>query len=101
VDAARRCRIVQGFEERSDVGALGEAFDSQRPLAGSRKALVHVQARPDARCEPKPNQARDGEDDRLVLPAIQLGEPRLDVAAQQAHLEPRVALRDLRRAAQA
>ena len=51
--------------------------------------------------EPEAHQAGDGEHDGVVFAAVELREPRLDVAAQQAYLEPRIALADLRRAAQA
>ena len=51
--------------------------------------------------QPEPLQPGRGEQDRVVVAAVELGEARLDVAAQRGELQARVARRDLRGAAQA
>jgi hypothetical protein len=57
--------------------------------------------RPDASREPQAHQPGDREHDRIVLAAVELRDPGIDIAAQQADLDTGVALADLRFAPQA
>src|SRR2546430_16047102 len=63
-----------------------------------RQADLEREPRADARSKSQPRQAGDREHDSVIVAAVQLGDARLHVAAQQAHLEGRIALHDLRRA---
>ena len=65
MDAAGRRRMVKRLEERDQVCSLCQAFDAQRALPRRRKAVVHLEARADARSESQADQASHREDDRV------------------------------------
>ena len=95
-----RC-IGKRCEQRNHFSARGETFDAQRALPRCRQHLLGLEPRRDARMEPQPRQAGGGEHDGVVLPPVELRQARVDVAAQQAHLQAGMALDDLRLAPQA
>jgi hypothetical protein len=69
-------------------------------LPHGRQAFFRIERRRDSARETQPLQPGCREDDRVVLPGVELAQPRVDVAAQRQHLKQRVALAELRLAAQ-
>src|SRR6185437_15534089 len=94
-------RILEGCEQRGDVGAVAPIFDREDALAdgGQRERLRKRRA--DARLEAEAAQPRRGEDDRVVLAGVELGEARVHVAAQRPEAKPREGVAQLALAPQA
>ena len=84
-----------------DVGAIGAAFERERALPDGGQAVLRIEQRRDPLAEAQPLQTRGGEDDRVVLALVELAQPRVDVAAQRHDRQQRIALAQLRFAAQA
>lgn len=93
--------IVQRREPRGDIGAARGDLDAERALPRGGQAVVDVEQRADPRGEAETLEARGGEDDRRVIAAVELREPRVEIAAQRPHVEPRMARAQHRLAAQA
>jgi membrane protein YqaA with SNARE-associated domain len=76
--------VLEGREEGGQVGARLQVLDREDALRDRRERRRGRDGRADALLEPEAAQARHGEDDGVVLAAIELGEPRVHVAAQRA-----------------
>jgi hypothetical protein len=63
--------------------------------------LLDRQHRADARAQPQPLQAGSGEDDGVVIAAVQFGKPGVEIAAQARHHKLRIAAAKLCLAPQA
>src|SRR5207247_9530945 len=73
----------------------------ERPLPRRGQTLLGLEHRSDSRRETEALEPRRGEHDCLALSPIELREPRVEIAAQWFHLQVRIALAQLRLAAQA
>ena len=88
--AERRRAVGERREQRSDLGARRPGTRCRARPARAPAGISSTSRRArDARIEAEPRQPGGGEHDRVVLAAIELGEARVDVAAQQADLELR------------
>jgi len=84
-----------------DARVAGAVFDRDRALRRGRQPFRWFEPAADAARFAEAFQARAGEDDRVVVAGVELGQARVDVAAQRPHLERREALAQLRLAPQA
>src|SRR3569832_729065 len=64
------------------VGVIAAAFDADRALTDRRQAHARVEIGGDAPLEAEALQTRGGEDHGVEIAGIELGEARIDVAAQ-------------------
>ena len=78
--------MVQRPQDGRDPGIAGAGLDRQRPLPHRRDHLLEIEH---ASLDLRPEAAHPGErqDHGVVVPAPQLGEPRIDVAAQVSDRE--------------
>ncbi len=79
----------------------GAAFDAHCALPAGWQAVLDADGRGDAVFETQADQAGGGEDDRVIFAGIQLGQARVDVAAQEADLQVRTPRQQLGLATQA
>jgi len=101
LDRERGVFIVQRCEPRGEIGAVRANLDAERALPRCRQALGRIEQRTDARFQTETLQTRRREDDRRVLAAVELGETRIEIAAQRPHFEMRKARANHRLATQA
>ena len=86
---------------RAHVVAVVADLDAERALARRRQADGRIEQAADAPAQAQAFQARGGQHDGVVVAAIELAEPGVEVAAQRLDRQLRMARADLRLAAQA
>ena len=94
-------RSASGASAATTIGAIGAALDRQRALPGGGQAFLRIEQRRDPLGEAEPLQAGGREDDRVVLPSSSLRKRVLTLPRSGAIDEQRIALAQLRFAAQA
>ena len=97
----RRPAIGERRECLQQVRAIGATLDRERTLPGRRQAFVGIEQRANARAESEALQSCGSKDDRVVTAFVELRKTRLHVAAQRIDAKARMALAQLRFAAQA
>ncbi len=79
-------RVAHRDQRLGDVLGVLAAFDGHDALSRRRDAGVHRQAAADARAALEPVKAGGGEHEGVVVAAVELAEPRVDVAAHRQEL---------------
>ncbi len=82
---------MQRREPCGELRAVGANLDAERALARRGQTVFGIEQRADAIGETQALQTCRGQNDRRVLAAIELGEPRIEIAAQRPHIEMRIA----------
>jgi len=81
-DAHRRIGIVQRLEQISNARVAFAIFDRNRTLRRCRQPTRRIQAVADTCGQPQSIQARTRKHYRVVIAGVELGQARVDVAAQ-------------------
>ena len=79
--------VQNGIERLPHALVIGADRHRDGPLPDRGQEVVRIEDRGHVIGEPQAAQARHGEQGRVDLAALQLGEPGLHVAAQQRHLK--------------
>ena len=80
---ANRRRVIELREDAAQIGCVVQALDADDALCGGREHLFRCELLADAVVEAEALETRRCEDDRVVVAGIELGETRVDVAAQR------------------
>src|SRR3569832_129983 len=86
-DAGVGVGVIEHGDESVDRGVVAAAFDADRALTDRRQAHARVEIGGDAPLEAEALQTRGGEEHGGEIAGIELGEARIDVAAQAQNRE--------------
>ena len=79
--------MLQRAEHVAQRLRCGAHLETECALTRTRQHGVGLEQRADAGREAQPLQAGGGEHDRVVLPFVELAQPRVEVAAQRLDLQ--------------
>lgn len=81
---------MSGATQAASSAIGGQYLDAERALSRRRRRLLGSERRLDSRFETEANQPRSGENDRVVLPFVELAQAGIEIAAQRFDLELRI-----------
>src|SRR5215211_8251549 len=84
-----RSFIVHTRQQGKRLSVVGPALNRQRTLANRRDALLGAEHRRNSLMKPEATQSRDGDDQAIELPLVQLAEASVNVSPDPGELEIR------------
>jgi hypothetical protein len=86
----RRVRVMQRRKPRFQLRAPRANLDAERALSGGRQTVVRVKMGTDPLAQTQTLETGRGQDNRRVIAAVELREPRVQIAAQRLHNQLRI-----------